>query len=99
MDLKTFTVVKMAALLKLMDRFNTTSIQNSVGFCVEIDNLTLKLTSKFKILRITKITFKQTNKKNVFGGLTLFSLTSYYKATAMKMVWCWHKDKQINRTK
>lgn len=48
MDLKMFTVVKMAALLKLMDRFNTTSIQNSVGFCVEIDNLTLKLTSNLK---------------------------------------------------
>lgn len=41
MDLKMFTIVKMSALLKLMDRFNTTSIQN-LGFFVEIDKLTLK---------------------------------------------------------
>lgn len=49
-----FKIVKMSALLKLMDRFNTTLIQLLVGFHVEIDNLTLKLTSKFKILRIAK---------------------------------------------
>ena len=88
-----FTIVKMSALLKLMDRFNTTLIQLSVGFHVEIDNLTLKLTSKFKILRIAKIPFKQTNS---FGGFTLFSLQTYHKATAMKMMSYWHKDRQID---
>lgn len=65
MDLKMFTIVKMSALLKLMDRFNTTLIQNLVRFSMEIDKLILKLTSEFKILRIAKITSKQTNKTHL----------------------------------
>lgn len=65
MDLKMCTIVKMSALLKLMDRFNTTLIQNLVRFSVEIDKLILKLTSEFKILRIAKITSKQTNKMHL----------------------------------
>lgn len=62
MDLKMFTIVKMSALLKLMNRFNTALIQNSVGFSVEIDKLILKLTSEFKILKTAKITSKQTKR-------------------------------------
>lgn len=65
MDLTMCTTVKMSALLKLMDRFNTTLIQNLVRFSVEIDKLILKLTSEFKILRIAKIASKQTNKTHL----------------------------------
>lgn len=62
-DLKIFTIAKMSALLKLMDRFNTTLIQNLVGFSVEIDKLILKLTSEFKILMIAKITSNKQTKR------------------------------------
>ena len=37
-------------------------------------------------------------KKTKAGGLTLPDLKLFYKAILTKMLWCWHKDTQMNRT-
>ena len=80
----------MAILPKLMYRFN------AVLACLFYSNWQTdpKIYKKFKAPRIAKISCK---KKNKVGGLSLCDFKMYYKATVMKTVRSWHKDREKNQ--